>query len=55
MIRKTVRIFKRYAKTWRGNRIRKDDTHVESVVRETWWLFAVLPIYSREAIRDHNM
>lgn len=54
MIRKTITIHKRYAKSWRRNHLRKDDRHIEQVVRETWW-FLFIPLYSRDAVHTTNL
>jgi hypothetical protein len=52
MIRKTVRQFRRHANTWNNG---SNTTHTERVRRETWWLFAILPLYSRDWIVADTM
>lgn len=56
MIRKTVRYFKRLSPSWDGpTKSQTTDEHIERILRETWWLFGVLPIYSRDKIVADNM
>jgi len=53
MIRKTVRQFKRVANDWeKGNRA---EQHIETIARETWWLFWCIPLYSRDTVGRSNM
>lgn len=49
VIRKTVRHFRRRSFTWNNHRL-FPERHVETVLRETWWLFGVMPLYSRDEI-----
>lgn len=51
MVRKTVRIFKRLTKSWDEG----GESHIEKVVRETWWLFGVIPLYSRDTVQTSNL
>lgn len=51
MIHKTVSSYKRRVKSWRGTAYLKDETHVERVIRETWWLMFI-PFYSRITIKE---
>ena len=53
MLRKTVRDYRRIVRTW--NRKYRDETHVERVVRETWWLLGIIPLYSSEKIVATNI
>lgn len=53
MIRKTVREFKRLART-HDNKYLKE-THAELVRRETWWLLFVIPVFSRDEIVRTNI
>lgn len=48
MIRKTVKHYKRYVRTFPGDKFRKDE-HREQVLKETFWLLFI-PIYSRQTI-----
>ena len=52
MIRKTDRFLKRKARIWERGYIisEKDDTTVEIVRRETWWLFWIVPIFSMDTV-----
>jgi hypothetical protein len=51
MIRKTDKYLKRRARVWaRGYAI--DGEVVEIFQRETWWLFWIIPIYSRDTVID---
>lgn len=45
MIRKTVKMHKRFAKSWDTGKER----HSERVMVETWW-FLFIPLYSRQII-----
>lgn len=51
MLRKTQRNFRRRVKTWPE----RNEHHNELVLRETWWLFGILPLYSRETIEKTNI
>lgn len=47
MVRKTQSTFKR--------RVGKGlDAHTDKVLRETWWLLWVIPLYVRESILGSN-
>lgn len=50
MIRKTQKHFHRF----RSSGIYMTQ-HKETVLRETWWLFWVIPVYSRERILTSNL
>lgn len=50
MIRKTQKHFQRFRKS--GIYVTR---HKETVLRETWWLFWVIPVYSRERILTSNL
>ena len=54
MISKTVKMFKRR----RGEGLYPssvDKAFTETVKRETWWLFWIIPLYSREEILSSNL
>lgn len=51
MIRKTVKDYKRLVQTWNFDY----EKHIERVLCETWWLFWIIPIYSRETIITTNI
>jgi hypothetical protein len=54
MIRKTVRVFKRSAKSFPDRRL-SDERHTERVVRETWWFLWVLPVYQHDEVTHCNL
>ena len=45
-IRRTVKIFRRTAKTWERGYMR-NDKHIEEVIRWTYWVLFI-PVYSKE-------
>lgn len=54
MIRKSERQFRRRARTWnRSSAV--SDRHIERVLRQTWWLFGIIPLYSRDRIISDNL
>ena len=54
MIKKTISKFKRRVKTNPGQKF-NDAYHIERVLRETWWLFWIIPMYSRDTIEATNI
>ena len=52
MIKKTDKYMKRSALVWNRKEFSKDQTTVEIVRVETWWLFYIIPLYSKETIID---
>lgn len=48
MILKTQSVFKRFIRTENGS-------HAETVLRETWLLLRLVPIYTRDSILSHNL
>lgn len=49
MIRKTDKYLKRFSRVFERGYL--DNEHaIETVRRETWWLFWIVPIYSRDTI-----
>lgn len=54
MIRKTAKVFKRRALSWESGYL-TNESHVETVYRETWWLFGIIPLYSHDALLRHSL
>jgi hypothetical protein len=54
MISKTVKVFKRNVKTWPDRKM-NEEMHTERVLRETWWLLWVIPVFSRDSIEASNI
>jgi len=50
MLRKSIKMFRRQCVDGVGT-----GKHYERVHRETWWLFWIIPLYSRDTIVAHNM
>jgi len=51
VIRKTDKFLKRKARVWGRDYL--DNIKVPEIVRrETWWLFWIIPIYSRDTVVD---
>ena len=48
MMHKTQSVFKRFIRTQNGS-------HAETVLRETWLLLWIVPIYTRDSILSHNL
>lgn len=55
MIQKTVCVFRRTRKSWRGSKFRKDEAHIEGYRRSTWWLFGFIPLYSSDVLVENNI
>ena len=53
MLRKTVKEYKRRVESWDIKY--NDEHHFERILRETWSIFWIIPIYSRETILTTNI
>jgi len=53
MLRKTVKEYRRMCKT--RNYGIANSRHIERVMKETWWLLWIIPMYSRETITATNI
>jgi len=58
MIQKTQRRYKRQVNSYKPNHKKSKTSslnHWEVVIRETWWLLGIIPIYSRDTIITSTM
>ena len=50
MLRKTEKYFKRNVQAWDRGHL-TDEKSTVWILNETWWIFFIIPIYSRDTIK----